>query len=122
MSDPKLQTTSDALAEWRQAEQTAAVARRGRVAAEIAATAAEEAEEAARATADSARVALKAAGHAEESAAKTAKAAMLIVQMTRTGLADSVSEVALADVSEAVAQEHYRAAVERAADRQTDKV
>ena len=122
MTDPKPQTTADALAEWRQAEQTAAVARRGRIAAEVAASAADEAEQAAHATAEAAQMALKAAGLAEASAAKTAKAAKLVVQMARAGLADSESEAAMADIDEVDAHERYRAAVERANDRQSDKV
>ena len=107
-------TIATALAEWRTAEQTAAVARRGRLAAQVAAAAAEEAEEAAKATAAAAKAALQAAGLAETSAAKTASAARLVVESTRAGSADAESDMAIADIDEAEARERYRSAQDRA--------
>jgi len=107
-------TTEQALEEWRRAERVVAVARRGRIAAQVAADAAKEATEAANATAASAKAALEAAQLAEASAAKTAAAARVLAESTVANLADSDSERAMADVDEAAAHDRYRKATARA--------
>ena len=111
------QTTSEALQEWRAAERTVAVARRGRLAASVAADAAEEAAKAALATAEAARAALASATLAETSAARTATMAKLVVQSTTVDFADADAETSMAEVDEAIAQENYRRAQARADER-----
>jgi hypothetical protein len=106
--------TEAALAQWREAERAAAVARRGRIAAQAAADAAAEAAEAAQATAEAAKAALASMALAETSAAKTASAARLMVQETRADLADAQTDEAMSDVVEAEAHGAYRGAVKRA--------
>lgn len=112
--DAYQQTTEQALEEWRRAERVVAVARRGQIAAQVAADAAKEANEAAAATASSAKAALEAAKLAEESASKTAAAARALAESTVANLAESNSESALADVDEAAAHDRYRKASARA--------
>ena len=104
----------EALEQWRAAERVAAVARRGRVAAEAAGEAASDAAEAAAATAKAAQEALAAMTLAETSATKSAAAARIVVSSTRADVADALSNEALADVEEAQARDGYRAASERA--------
>jgi hypothetical protein len=110
-------STAAALTEWREAERTVAVARRGRLAAQAAVAAAELATEAAHKTATAAKAALESATLAETSAADTAAAARVIVQVTREDLADTDDEVALADIAEVEAHERYRTAAARATDK-----
>jgi hypothetical protein len=119
ISEPKEPTVAEALQDWRTAERVAAVARRGRVASEEAALAAQEAAEAAIATAEAAKGALAAMTLAEASAAKTAKAAKLAALSLDADLADAVSDTALADVDEVAAQGRYRDATTRAASKRS---
>ena len=107
-------TTEQALSHWREAERSVAVARRGRLAAEVAVHAANEAMEAATMTADAAKAALASMSLAETSAAKTAQAAKTVVSATRVDLADAEADEAMSDVAEAEAHTNYRAASDRA--------
>jgi hypothetical protein len=115
---PKLKTDiPEALKQWREAERVAAVARRGKLAAQHAAAAAAEAVEAAVATAEASKAALAAAGLAEASANKTAAAARLLVESTQVDQMDADAMSALADVDETQAKTRYQAAMDRAAER-----
>jgi hypothetical protein len=115
------QSTAAALKEWREAERSVAVARRGRLAAQAALVAAELATEAAQNTAAAAKAALESAKLAETSAAETAAAARVVVQSSREGLADNEDDVARADINEAEAHERYRSAVTRATEKVSRK-
>jgi len=105
--DKKL-TTVDALQGWREAERAAAVARRGKLAATVAVTAAGHAAEAALATAAAAKSALDSAALAEESANRTAASARLVVEATQADQIDADADSAVADADEMEARETYR--------------
>ena len=109
------ESTAHALQEWRQAQQVAAVAHRGREAARLAAAAAEQAAEAAMATAEAAKSVLASAILAEGSAQRTADAARLFLASSGADLADGEADAPAADAAETAAHERYRWAYDRAA-------
>ncbi len=114
--DELTQKPAEALQRWREAERSAAVARRGKLAAETAVRAAMDAQEAAAATATAARAALESATFAESSAKATAASARLVVEATTSDLIGADADTALADADELEARDKYRQSVDRLAE------